>query len=199
MGYFWLKRLHSLSGIFLAIFFALALLLPYSSIFGGPESFDLFSLIIARLPVVGSLCFIFIAILFIFHALTGLHSIYSSDINVISYGTYGNWIYALMRFTGLLIIPFAAYHIFKTSLPFAFTDRYADYIYMRSMLSPGWVKIFYFAGVAAIAFHAGNGISLALMKWGVTVSRRAQEVTAMIAWVIVIVLATWGFLIVNAF
>lgn len=199
MNYFWLKRFHSFTGLWLAIFYVICFLLPYSAILGGPEPFDIIAMIGAKVPLIGTLRFLFVFIPLLFHAIFGLTLVYASEINVISYGTYKNWMYALQRLSAIIIIPFLAYHIYRTEIVFAFTEKYADYVYMSALLSKTWVKAIYLAGIFAVSFHIGNGIATALFRWGITVSRRSQDMAAMAMWAVTFVLAVWGFLVVNAF
>lgn len=199
MDYFWLKRFHSLTGLWLAIFYVICFLLPYSAILGGHESFDIIAMIRAKVPLVGTLRFVFVFIPLLFHAIFGLALIYTSEINVISYGTYKNWMYALQRLSAVIIIPFIAYHVYRTEIVFAFTGKYADYAYMSALVSEPWVKAIYLTGIFAASFHAGGGIATALFRWGVTVSRRSQDVAAMAMWAVTFVFAVWGFLVVNSF
>ncbi|MDX9753378.1 MAG: succinate dehydrogenase, partial [bacterium] len=44
--------------------------------------------------------------------------------------------------------------------------------------------IFYFVGVAAASFHFGNGLWNFLVKWGITVGDRAQQVSMILCMIL---------------
>ena len=198
-GYFWIRRLHSVAGILFSVAYVALFLLPMSAAFEGAASFNGTAAWLARLPLMGPILVLFVFAPLLFHAAVGLAMLYSSSFNVISYGFYRNWMYALQRLTGVLILPFAAYHISKTVLAFAFTGKVADFAFMQGLLAPSWVKALYCVGVVCAAFHIGNGLAGALARFGLTGSRRSQDAASMAAWVLTLVLALWGLRIVFTF
>lgn len=198
-GYFWVRRLHSLAGVLLSVAYVVGFIIPFSVAFGGAVSFNRFAAAAARVPfldVVEILCFV---VPLLFHAAVGLAIIYGSQVNVVAYGFYRNWMVALQRVTGLVLLAFFAYHVATVRLAFAFTGRFPDFAFLQKHFAPSWVKGLYLAGVICAAFHIGNGIAGALARWGITQSRRAQDAAAMAMWVVTLVLAAWGARIVLAF
>lgn len=198
-GHFWIRRLHSLTGIVLGVAYLIFFLIPNSVAIGGAEDFNLFAAITNKIPLLGELEFLLILLPLIFHAAVGLSIIYSSQFNVISYGSYRNWMYALQRITGIFMAPFLLYHIYATRLLFAFTGRFADFAYMQKLMTPLWAKVLYGAGVAFASFHIGNGIAFALTRWGITASKRSQEVASMVMWGVTLVLGLWGARVIMSF
>ncbi|MFH0799684.1 MAG: hypothetical protein V2A66_05840 [Pseudomonadota bacterium] len=198
-GYFWLRRLHSLSGILLSVGYIAFFLIPCSAALGGASSFNLVAAIGEKVPLLSAIKMVFVVAPLMFHAAVGLSVIYSSQFNVIAFSSYRNWMYALQRLTGILVIVPIIHYIYTTELVFAFTGRHAEFAYMQKLLAPSWVKAIYGAGVACAAFHIGNGISFALTRWGITASRRAQDAAAMAMWVVTIILAGWGARVILAF
>lgn len=198
-SYFWLRRLHSLSGIWLSISFIVCFLLPLSAAIVGESYFNLVAIITDKIPLIAELEVVFVVVPLLFHAAVGMSVIYGSQFNVISYGSYYNWMYALQRLTGILIAPFIAYHIYATKIAFAFSGRYADYAYMQRLFAPTGPKVFYCLGIACVSFHIGHGIASAMMRWGITASRRAQDVASMTLWVVTIAISIWGARIILAF
>lgn len=194
-----MRRLHSLTGFVFAFAFVFLFLLPYSTAIYGYESFNLLSDIAARIPLLGEFEAVFILVPLALHAVIGLSVIHSSQFNVIAYGTYRNWMYALQRMAGLILIPFIIYHVYFTRIVFAFTGRHADFAYMHNLLSSEWVSALYVAGIVAAAFYIGNGASIELVRWGVAVKRRSQDVIAMIMWVVTLIMALWGIRILMSF
>lgn len=199
LGYFLVRRLHSLTGLILSAAFLFCFLIPYSSALSGAKSFDNFMIGCQKIPLVSTLQVVMVLLPLVFHATVGFSIIYSSRFNVVSYGNYRNWMYAIQRITGILLIPFLVYHIYNTQVAFAFTGRYADYAFVQHLLAPAWVRVIYYTGVVCASLHIGGGIATALVRWGVTASRRAQDVTAMVMWVVTLILAAWGLRVVAAF
>lgn len=89
---FWLRKLHSLTGVlFLGYFLCVHV--------RGDGGYDgLFT----RMG--------FLAIPLVFHALYGLYIVYESQPNNIRYGYWRNWMYLLQRVTALFLIPFIVLH-----------------------------------------------------------------------------------------
>lgn len=198
-GYFWLRRLHSCTGFLLSIAYVLGFLIPWSAAPGGPQAFNRSAAFMARLPFGDVLLALFVLLPLLFHAAVGLSVVYRSQFNVIAAGNVRNWMYAAQRISGMLLIPFVLLHLARTELAFAFTGRYADFVFVQKLLAPGWMKALYGVGVVCAAFHMGNGIAVGLMRWGIVVSRRAQGAAAIVMWIATLVLAAWGVRIVFAF
>ncbi len=198
-GYFWLRRLHTVAGLWLAFVYFAFFLVPMSSAFGGAASFNETASYISRLPLAGLAFTLLVLAPLMFHAAMGVSLLYTSSFNVISYGFYRNWMYALQRVTGIVVVPFAAYHIAKTILPFAFTGRFADFAFMQALMGTAWVRALYSAGVLCAAFHIGNGVASALSSLGITGSKRSQDAFSMAMWIVTLVFAVWGLRIVFAF
>lgn len=199
MGYFWLRRLHSLTGVLLSFAYIVFFLIPWSSAVGGPQAFNRSAAFMARLPLGDVVLALLVIAPLALHAAVGLSIISGSRFNVIAAGNYRNWMYALQRIAGLLLIPFVISHLWRAELAFAFTGRHADFAFAQGLLAPAWAKALYGAGVVCAAFHIGNGIAVGLMRWGVAISRRAQDAAAIAMWVATLVLAAWGLRIVFAF
>lgn len=198
-GYFWLRRLHSCTGFLLAAVYLVGFLIPWGAAVNGPQAFNRSAAFMARLPFVDVLFALFVLLPFLFHAAIGLSIVYRSQFNVVAAGNVRNWMYAAQRVTGMLLIPFALYHLARTELAFAFTGRYADFAFVQKLLAPGWTKALYGVGVVGAAFHIGNGMSVGLARWGIVVSRRAQGAVSIVMWIVTLVLAAWGLRIVFAF
>ena len=198
-GHFWVRRIHSLCGILLSALFVFCFLIPFSAAFGGEASFNRLGAIIARMPFADGIEILFFILPLIFHSAVGLSLIYSSQFNVISQGAYANWMYALRRFSGLLLVPFFAFHLVSVRLPFLFSGHYPDYAYLQRFFLIPWHKALYCAGLAIAGLHIGNGLASALVRWGITSSRRSQEGGSIAGWAIALVIAAWGVKIVMSF
>lgn len=198
-GYFWLRRLYLFSGFVFAFAFIICLLLPFSMALGSADTFNLFAEITEQIPLLDEFEVICILLPLLFHAAVGLSIIYASQFNIISYGTYGNWIYALQRLAGIFLIVFVGYHIYFTRFVFAFTGHYADFAYMHKLLEPAWAKVFYCLGFASSAFYIGSGVWTALLLLGITATKKSQEIAAMLLWILTFAIAGFGIRLVYAF
>ena len=198
-GYFWLRRLHSIAGVILAMAFLVCYLIPYSFALGGKGPFDNLMAAVHGCPLLNWIVLIFVFLPLIVYMVMGGFSLYGSSANVVSYPFYRNWMYFFQRLTGLLIVPFIAYHIYVTYLNFVFTDRYADFAFLQKLFAPVWAKVFYSVGVACMAFHIGNGMATTLSQWGITVSRRSGEAASITMWCVTLILTAWGIRLIFAF
>lgn len=198
-GYLWLSRLHSITGLVFAAAFVLCFLAPYSSVFGGAAGFDAEMLQRSRAPMLGLAQVVFILIPLIYHAAYGLMVVHGSQINAFKYNYYRNWMYALERIAGLLLIPFVIYHIYRTELASAVGAAPLSFDAMHSVLGPAWARAVYAAGVVIAAFYIGNGLAMQSSIWGVASARRARGAAIIAGWLITIVLSLWGIRIVLSF
>jgi succinate dehydrogenase / fumarate reductase cytochrome b subunit len=198
-GYFWLYRLHAITGMVFALAFVFCFLLPYSSIFGGPAEFNHFMAKVGAIPMLGLTQTIFIVLPLIFHAALGLMIVHGCQINAFSYGFYRNWMYALQRITGIILIPFVAYHVYKTYLVMAFNGKSVDFNFMHSLLAHPWAKVFYCVGIVCTAFYIGNGFASQSTAWGIAASRRARSAASVLGWVVTLGLVIWGLRLVFYF
>lgn len=198
-SYFWLKRLHTITGFILACAFFALFLFPYSTIFSSEPAFNQLMVKIDSIPLLGWIEFVFIGVPLVFHMMMGLMIVHSGQINVFSYSYYKNWMYALERICGLILIPFVAYHIYATKLSIMFSSRHLDARLMHTILSPTWAKTLYIAGIVSAAFYFGNGLASALTTWGITASRRSRAAASILGWIVTIVIAMWGVKIILEF
>jgi len=197
--YYWLHRLYSITGLCFAVSFVLLFLVPFSSIFGGEAAFNRFMARTDAIPMLGWAEFLFVLVPLIFHMAMGILIVYNSQINVVSYGFYRNWMYALQRLAGLILIPFVAYHIYLAELSPALSGRPLTAAVMLSALSTPWTRVLYFAGVVAAAFYFGNGLAHSSRSWGLAASRRARGAFVTAGWIVTMILGAWGVKLILSF
>ncbi|MFA4973998.1 MAG: hypothetical protein WC683_15415 [bacterium] len=197
--YYWLHRMYSITGFCFAAAFVFFFLIPYSSIFGGDAAFNRLMVRMDAVPMLGWALFFFVLVPLVFHMAMGILIVYNCRINVISYGYYRNWMYAMQRLAGLCLIPFVAYHIYAAGLKPVVMGRPMTAEMMSSAFSSPWVKALYMAGVVAAAFYFGNGFAHSLRSWGLTASGRSRGALAMAGWIVTLLLATWGVKLVLSF
>ena len=199
LKYFFWRRLHSLVGIVPIGAFLLEHFYSNSYAFKGAAPFNEMVATLQGIPIVIviEICVIILPILF--HAGLGLAILYASKQNVFQYGTYRNWMYFLQRITGVFALIFVSFHVYETRVKAALEGRLVTYDFMQHYFSSGGVKIFYIVGMVSVLFHFANGIATSLITWGITVSKRSQEVAAAASWVLFFVMTVWGMKILYAF
>jgi len=198
-SYYWLKRLHSLTGVvpltaFVIIYFALN-----SFALASPAAFDKLIVSLHGFPLVAIIEIVFIALPLLLHVMMGLVIIFRSSTNVVSYSYYRNWMYFLQRVSGIVAFIYIAFHVWSMRIAPALSSGHLTYAQVQAHLAPLWAKVFYVIGITAILFHLANGLVLALMNWGIAVTRRSQFAATIASWILMIALWVWGMRILFEF
>ena len=196
-NYFWLRRFHSLFGIFPIGIFLLEHFFSNSFAFQGAGKFNGLVETFQGMWATPFLEVGLIGMPILFHAVFGLVIAYTGSNNFISYSYYRNWMYFFQRATGLMAIVFIFLHVYATRLNFI--GKNITYNDVHLMLQPTWVKWFYVVGILSAVYHFTNGICTILMTWGITVSQRSQKVVALASWAVFAGMSAWGLLILKAF
>lgn len=178
--HFWLRRLHSLSGIFPIGFFLLEHLVSNALILLGPEAYNRQIEFLRSLPFVTFLEITFIGLPILYHGLYGLYVWSTGKSNLIWYPYPKNFLYTLQRWTGLLAFIYIGYHAYHTRIVNALYGTEVSYARMQELMSTPWIFWFYVIGLTAVLFHFSNGIWGFLVSWGLTVSQRSQKIAG--AW-----------------
>lgn len=198
-NYFYIKRLHSLLGIFPIGVFLLEHFFANSYVFQGGESFNKLVETIQSVPLIPFLEVGLIALPILFHAVLGIIIFYTGSNNFLGYGYYRNWMFFLQRITGVIALVFIILHVWQTRISTLLEGRYINFADMQRVFEPGWMKWFYIIGILSAVFHFTNGICTALMTWGVTASRRSQRIAAYAGWLVFVGMSVWGMFIMWAF
>lgn len=198
-NYFYIRRLHSLLGIFPIGVFLLEHFFSNSYVFSGPDSFNKLVETLQSIPLVPFLEIGLIALPILFHAVLGLIIFYTGSSNFLDYGYYRNWMYFLQRVTGVIALVFIIVHVWSTRISAALDGRHIQFADMQKIFEPTWVRWFYIIGILSAVFHFTNGVCSALMTWGITVSRRSQRIVAVAGWCVFAVMGVWGLSILFSF
>lgn len=176
---FLLRRFQSLLGIIpIGVFLCEHAFTNSLAFFYGAGRFNEAVEFLQGLPFVLLLEIFAIAVPILLHAGIGFYIWVFGQSNVQHYGYLRNWLYSLQRWTGIIAFIFILYHVYKLRIEWTWNpdvDR-IDFNYVKEYFSVTWHVLFYFAGVAACAFHFANGLWNFLVKWGITVGARAQRV-----------------------
>jgi Fumarate reductase respiratory complex, transmembrane subunit. len=140
---------------------------------------------------------IFIPLLF--HALYGLVITAHGQVNVGSYGYWRNWMYLWQRITGVILIVFIAVHVWGTTISHRLFGANIYYDGMVEYFRNPLLVAFYLLGITSATFHLSNGIWNFCIRWGITVSEKAQRACAKVCVVIFVLLTALGWTALFAF
>ena len=188
--HFWLRRLHSLSGIFPVGFFLLEHMFSNAFILFGPEAYNRQIKFLQSFPFVVFLEITFIGLPILYHSFYGLYVSATGKVNLISYPHAKNFLYTLQRLSGYLALVYIGYHVYHTRIVNALYGTEVSYARMQELMRIGWIFWFYIAGLAAVMFHFANGIWGFLVSWGFTVSQKSQQIAG--AWSAVVGIALFA-------
>ncbi len=177
---FWARRVHSLSGVVPIGVFLVEHLYSNSFSTQGAEAYNGYVAKLTSLPYVVFMEIFLIGLPIAFHALYGLWIAWQGQFNVVSYPYGRNWMYALQRATGILLVAYVAVHVWETRIAAVFDPaiKHDFFGHMQSIFSNPLYVAFYVAGVACAAFHLANGVWTFLIVWGITVGPRGQRVSS---------------------
>jgi len=198
-NYFYVRRLHSLLGIIPIGIFLFEHFFANSYVFQGVKAFNGLVEALQSLPLVPFMEVGLIGLPILFHAVLGLIIFYTGKNNILDYGYYKNWMFFLQRISGIIALVYIVIHVWETKIVTALDGRHINFADMQRILEPTWVKWFYVIGILAAVFHLTNGVSTALMTWGITVSRRSQRITAIVGWALFAGMSFWGLAIFYQF
>ncbi|MDI3291787.1 succinate dehydrogenase [Polyangium sp. 15x6] len=182
---FLLRKLHSLTGVAPVGAFMVFHLWTNAKALQGQEPFDKAVSEITHTPYLAVLEWGLILLPLLFHAGYGVKLALDAKYNVSKYKTTRNWAFTLQRVTGLMAFAFIAFHLYeywgkKLAGKLAPEQFYPALCQNMSATVKGIpvVGLLYVLGIAASVFHFANGLWGFCFSWGVTVSRRSQQMAA---------------------
>lgn len=194
-----LRKLHSLSGIIPVGGFMCFHLWENSNALQGQDRFEEAVGQINHMPYLAVLEWALILLPLAFHAGYGVKLALVSKPNVRSYPYSRNWMYTLQRTSGLLAFAFILFHLYeywfqKLSGKLGPEQFYGALCANMSSTMGGVpvIALVYVLGVAACAFHFANGLWGFCFSWGITVSKRSQQLAATAFGVLGVVLFLLG-------
>jgi succinate dehydrogenase / fumarate reductase cytochrome b subunit len=198
--HFWLRRLHSLSGIVpIGGFLAFHLYENYHAT-RGAEAYNEAARKLQEMPFALLLEIGVIAVPIFFHGIYGLFITAESRPNPISNPYLRNAQYTLQRITGAVVFAFILFHLWTTRMV-QLSDHEALDLFnlVRSTVANPWLYAFYVAGILSATFHLANGLWSFAIVWGITVGPRAQRRMAAVSAVAFVVLSVIGLRSIAAF
>ncbi|AIE87406.1 hypothetical protein [Fimbriimonas ginsengisoli] len=197
-----LHKLHSLTGVIPVGYYMVQHLALNSFSLAGPEKFNGVIGFFESMPKFFLLAIELVAIWIplLFHAIYGVFISFRAQPNFI--GTKYNWsqnrMFVFQRWSGLFLFFFLAIHVATTTGQKYLNNSAEPLLYQAwytKLTSYGYIwLIFYVLGVAAASYHLGYGIWNFCIRWGITISDKAQRQVQKFSLVftIAITLLGWG-------
>jgi len=190
---FFIRRLHSLTGLVPVGAFLVVHLITNAAILDGPETYQLRVDQIHTLgPITLELVewtFIFLPILL--HGLIGLIIVTRGHRNLLYYPYRENFRYTLQRYTGVIAFAFILWHVFHTrgwlnsswwmehvTRPLGggtFDAVHAAATAAASIQASAIIQIVYAVGILASVYHLANGLWTMGITWGIWTTPHSQR------------------------
>lgn len=198
--HFWLRRLHSLTGIVpIGGYLAFHLYENYQAT-RGAEAYNAMVRKLQEMPFALALEIGVIALPLFFHSVYGLFVTGTARPNVVSNKYVRNWMYFLQRVTGIILFAFVVFHLWTTRFVSLRDHESLDlFRLMQSSVENPWVYAFYVLGILSATFHLANGIWSFSIVWGLTVGPRAQRRMMWVSAVVFVLLSFIGISSIRAF
>ena len=198
--HFWLRRLHSLSGIVpVGGFLAFHLYENYTAT-KGAEAYNKMTHGLQELPFAVAMEIAIIIAPLLFHGVYGLFITSTARPNVVSSRYVRNWMYLLQRVTGVIVFAFILFHLWTTRFVQLQDHESLDlFRQVQAAVTNPWIYAFYVAGILSATFHLANGIWSFSIVWGLTVGPRAQRRMMYVAAAVFVVLSFLGIQSIQAF
>ncbi len=203
--HFLLLKIHSLTGIVPVGVFLVFHLAVNSLRTVGAWQYQLSIDVINNLPFLLGIEILFIYIPLLIHSFMGFYITFTGRPNVLRYRYPRNWMYLWQRITGVIVFMFLIYHMGTTVVPkllYGKTgfDAAPFLIDILNSQFGGWTgRILYLIGIAAAAFHFGNGLWGFCMSWGIIIGRTAQRNASILFTLVGLGLVLLGFATVLEF
>jgi succinate dehydrogenase / fumarate reductase cytochrome b subunit len=174
--HFWLRRLHSLSGIVpVGGFLAFHLYENYTAT-KGADAYNRMTRTLQELPFAVTMEVLIIVVPLFFHGIYGLFITSTAKPNVISNPYVRNGMYFFQRVTGVIVFAFILFHLWTTRLVQLQDHESLDlFRQVQSAVANPWIYAFYLAGILSATFHLANGIWSFSIVWGLTIGPKAQR------------------------
>jgi succinate dehydrogenase / fumarate reductase cytochrome b subunit len=198
--HFWLRRLHSLSGIVpVGGFLAFHLYENYTAT-KGADAYNRMTRTLQELPFAVPMEILIIAVPLFFHGIYGLFITSTAKPNVISNAYVRNGMYFFQRVTGVIVFAFILFHLWTTRLVQLLDHESLDlFRQVQSAVANPWIYAFYLAGILSATFHLANGIWSFSIVWGLTIGPKAQRRMMYVSAIVFVVLSFIGVRSISAF
>jgi succinate dehydrogenase / fumarate reductase, cytochrome b subunit len=198
--HFWLRRVHSLSGIVpVGGFLAFHLYENYTAT-KGADAYNRMTRTLQELPFAVAMEVLIIVVPLFFHGVYGLFITSTAKPNVISNSYVRNGMYFFQRVTGVIVFAFILFHLWTTRLVQLQDHESLDlFRQVQAAVANPWIYAFYLAGILSATFHLANGIWSFSIVWGLTIGPKAQRRMLYVSAAVFLVLSYIGVWGIQAF
>lgn len=179
---FYLRRLHSLTGIVPVGFFLLEHIFTISRAIAGPKEFDAATAFLQTIPMKAAMEIGFIALPLLFHGIYGLYAAFIAKNNVLTYSYFRNWTFYAQRITAYIAFLFIAWHVWLLRFGGAGLGQVTTFQAVAQVMDNPVTFALHLIGFIATVFHFTNGLWAFLITWGVTVGPRSQRMSQYLCW-----------------
>lgn len=178
---FWLRRLHSLTGVLPIGLYVVFHIFINSFAASGPDVYDDVAHFLESLPYLIGIEIPLIWAPILYHSLYGIYIHATGKPNPFQYTYANNEMYWLQRWSGIVTLIFIGWHFWQTRLANYIYGTPIDFEMMANIFAdPKWVA-FYAVGMLGVSFHLANGLRTFMLTWGLVVGDRARGVAAKVA------------------
>ncbi|HET6247731.1 MAG TPA: hypothetical protein VFE47_08545 [Tepidisphaeraceae bacterium] len=179
---FFLRRLHSLTGIMFGAYLIVHLVIN-ATLAQGNTPRDFYQGHVGRIhavPFLAGVEWVFIFVPILYHAIYGTWLTFTAKWNVDHYPYLKNWLYVCQRISGFILALFILFHVLSLKGVFggrlAFDPNRAT-LSIVSHVNATWALAYlvYPIGILASAYHTANGFWTAGITWGLTISTGGQR------------------------
>jgi len=202
VSHFYLKRLHSLCGIFPIGVFLVEHFFGNAFATRGPEAYNRYVEFLLGMPYLWSLEIGLVLGPLLFHGIYGLLIAAEGDVLRPTQGLgarYHNLAYLFQRITGIILLVYIGYHVWNTRVQAVLFGQHVDYAYMARYFAPTYEKVIYIVGIVCACYHFAHGLFNFTYKWGITVSARAQQAMTYVSLAIFLAMSAVGLHILFSF
>jgi succinate dehydrogenase / fumarate reductase cytochrome b subunit len=199
-SHFWLRRIHSLSGIVpIGGFLAFHLFENYKAR-QGADAYNTAAHNLQMLPFALAMEVLIIIVPIFFHGIYGLFITSTAQPNPISNLYVRNAMYFLQRVTGIVVFAFILFHLWTTRLVQIQDHESLDlFRQVQAAVGNPWIYAFYIAGILSATFHLANGLWSFAIVWGLTVGPKAQRRMMYVSAAVFVLLSYLGVASIRAF
>jgi len=198
---FFLRRLHSLTGIIPIGLFLIEHFVSNAFATKGPGAYTKQVEFLSGVPFVFLLELFGIWIPIGYHALYGFYIWFRGEGNVAEYPWAGNWMYSAQRWTGAVAFFYMVWHTWHLRFSGVHILTYPASAFgkVQNELIHPWALAFYAVGIICASWHFAYGLWLFAAKWGITQGPVSRRRWGYVCFAIAVVFIVVGFVTLTAF
>ncbi|MRR52948.1 MAG: succinate dehydrogenase [Deltaproteobacteria bacterium] len=189
---FFLRRLHSLTGVLPIGAFLVEHFFTNSFAMFGPEVYNSKIEFFMGLPYILLIEIGLIWVPILFHGLYGMYIVCTGQVNAGSYCFMRNWMYLLQRISGAVALIFIVYHVYATRISGLLTGQHVTFEQVHQSLQNPLILAFYILGIVSASYHLGNGLFGFLITWGIAIGDKTQRAVSVFCGMVSVGMGVFG-------